>query len=72
MATQKRRIIYFNDQEWEIVKNGAARQRQTISAFVRYTVHLAELERAEEIEAQGRPMTQAQRDAILRRINKGG
>lgn len=34
MATQKRRVIYLSDVEWEVARRGAEANETTISAYV--------------------------------------
>ena len=82
MATQKRRVIYMSDEDWtEAAQQAGSR---TISAYVRQLVDAqrrvprlmvygpASDLRVAEITDPRASMTQAERDAILRKINKGG
>ena len=59
MSNQKRRVIYMTDKEWQHVLETAQRMGLSASSFVRKAVHQ---------EPQNK---QAERDAILRRIQKG-
>lgn len=72
MSNQKRRIVYFSDEEWEDIKARAKRLDMTASAYLRSAgipFHVKPIDI--ELAMAERPMTaQAQRDAILRRIAK--
>lgn len=77
MATQKRRIVYLSDEEWRTLTEQAETNGTTISAYIRSALGFSTLpfRTAREIGlGQPRPRisAQAERDAILRKINKGG
>lgn len=69
MATYKRRIVYFTDEEWEQTRCAAKAAGMTASARIRMLVVEG---RVIPVVLSPRPNPQAQRDAILRRINMGG
>ena len=62
MSNQKRRIVYMPDEEWEWVKARADSLGVSISALVRDAVRWVPPPKLPK---------QAERDAILRRIQKG-
>jgi hypothetical protein len=41
MATQKRRVIYLSDLQWEAAKRGAKANEETISAYIGMLVEVA-------------------------------
>jgi len=86
MATQKRRVVYLSDEAWETAKSKAAKRGLSISAYIQSHLVVSAEDRARIEQAQKEfadtykpdkpvmaftPMTQAERDAILRRVNKG-
>jgi len=38
MATQKRRVVYFTDEEWEALRELSTMHEETISAYLRAAV----------------------------------
>lgn len=79
MATKKRRIVYLTDQEWEAARRQSRPFLMSASTYIASLITggriipAAVVEEAEEkVRDIARGMTQAERDAILRRINKGG
>lgn len=85
MSTQKRRVVYLSDEDWEDLKFRSSIQGVSISEFLRWTIGFsrerwlprrtvdgAELATFARPPIGTRKMTQAERDAVLRRVNKGG
>ena len=76
MNTYKRRIVYFTDEEWDVLKAVAKERHQTISSVLRDFWEWASkpAERIIDVltdpEPPSRGLTQSDRDAILRRISK--
>jgi macrodomain Ter protein organizer (MatP/YcbG family) len=65
MSTYKRRIIYISDEEWTGLAALAQKRKLTISATIRELL----TDRMETIR-QTLPNSQAQRDELLRKINR--
>lgn len=79
MPTQKRRVVYMSDEAWESAKRQAKPHGLTVSAYIQGLVIggavvpavLRDPELRRDMRTQAaKVMTQAQRDAILRRISK--
>lgn len=86
MATQKRRIVYFSDEEWEGIRSLAKASHMSLSAYIRTCTTTGITLEIEDSTGHttltikppppgGAVMTvksrQAQRDAILRKVNRG-
>jgi hypothetical protein len=78
MATYKRRIVYLSDEEWDAAKRLAERNSVTASELIRDCLRRGHLRdeclmpaTKDQTEIAGVAMTQTERDAILRKINKG-
>ena len=75
MSTQKRRVVYFTDEEWEDARHRATNLDMTISAYIRSSVIGGQVipVRVQQaaLTSMAATLTQADRDAILRRVNKG-
>jgi hypothetical protein len=70
MATQKRRIVYLSDDDWEEIKELARGMSMSISGYLRAMIS-GSLDQPHVRPKMTLTLTQTERDAILRKINKG-
>jgi hypothetical protein len=80
MATYKRRIVYLSDKEWAEIAATARGMDMTASAYIRTLILGTRIGSpvtvTTRLDADGyvvgrRKAQQAERDAILRRVNRG-
>ncbi len=80
MVTQKRRVVYLSDEAWEAAKTQAKPYKLTASAYIQSLIiggritpaALEDLLPTLRRDLRMDRSPQAQRDAILRKINRGG